>query len=220
MDSKVAKFYSFTGISEDKDMLNILQIVRPALRQRGYIVLEIPFADEEIGALCYHGDALGYILINTSLSRVNANFAICHEIYHAFYPQNEFESSFRQMYRVFRAQSDNNEMDTLIRLMNYYQVPYMAALVRCYELGLTESGMLTQQLMELDKASIREKIENLWLDSSILDASNKDDYIAVERVVKRMGMEYLQEGYLNERTLRMVLQNMNSLYREIKGEHK
>ena len=50
MDSKVAKFYSFTGISEDKDMLNILQIVRPALRQRGYIVLEIPFADEEIGA--------------------------------------------------------------------------------------------------------------------------------------------------------------------------
>lgn len=186
MDSKVAKFYSFTGISEDKDMLNILQIVRPALRQRGYIVLEIPFADEEIGALCYHGDALGYISINTSLSRVNANFAICHEIYHAFYPQNEFkakaefaddyfeheeeyeanifagmllmpESSFRQMYRVFRAQSDNNEMDTLIRLMNYYQVPYMAALVRCYELGLTESGMLTQQLMELDKASIREK---------------------------------------------------------------
>ena len=111
-------------------------------------------------------------------------------------------------------------MDTLIRLMNYYQVPYMAALVRCYELGLTESGMLTQQLMELDKASIREKIENLWLDSSILDASNKDVYIAVERVVKRMGMEYLQEGYLNERTLRMVLQNMNSLYREIKGEHK
>ena len=55
MDSKVAKFYSFTGISEDKDMLNILQIVRPALRQRGYIVLEIPFSDEEIGALCYHG---------------------------------------------------------------------------------------------------------------------------------------------------------------------
>lgn len=53
-----------------------------------------------------------------------------------------------------------------------------------------------------------------------MDASNKDDYIAVERVVKRMGMEYLQEGYLNERTLRMVLQNMNSLYREIKGEHK
>ena len=179
MNSKVAKFYSFTGISEDKDMLNILQIVRPALRQRGYIVLEIPFADEEIGALCYHGDALGYILINTSLSRVNANFAICHEVYHAFYPQNEFkakaefaddyfeheeeyeanifagmllmpESSFRQMYRVFRAQSDNNEMDTLIRLMNYYQVPYMAALVRCYELGLTESGMLTQQLMELE----------------------------------------------------------------------
>ena len=31
MDGKVSKFYSFTGISEDKDMLNILQIVREML---------------------------------------------------------------------------------------------------------------------------------------------------------------------------------------------
>ena len=63
MNGKVSKFYSFTGISEDKDMLNILQIVRPALRQKGYIVAEMPFADKEIGALCYQGDAFGYILI-------------------------------------------------------------------------------------------------------------------------------------------------------------
>lgn len=56
------------------------------------MVLELPFADEEIGALCYQGDALGYILINTSLPRVNVNFAICHEIYHAFFQEKEISS--------------------------------------------------------------------------------------------------------------------------------
>ena len=249
MDSNVSKFYSFTGISEDKDMLNILQIVRPALRNKGYVVIEMPFADEEIGALCYRGDAMGYILINTSLPKVNTNFAICHEIYHAFYPKNEFkakaeftddyfeheeeyeanifagmllmpETSFRQMYRVFREQSEGDELNTIIRLMNYYQVPYMAALIRCYELELTQGWSRTQQLIEFDKESIREKIESLWLDSTILDASNRDDFTVLEKWVHIIGEEYSEEGYLNERTLCMVLQNMRSLYKEIKGERK
>ncbi len=249
MDGKVSRFYSFTGISEDKDMLNILQIVRPALRQKGYIVAEMPFADKEIGALCYQGDAFGYILINTSLPKVNANFATCHEVYHAFYPQNEFkakaefaddyfeheeeyeanifagmllmpESSFRQMYRVFLEQSDNDELSTIIRLMNYYQVPYMAALIRCYELGLTQKWTQTQQLIALDKETIKEKLESLWLDSTILDASNKDDYNALEKWVQLVGAQFQQDGYLNERTLYQAVLNMRSLYKEIKGERK
>ena len=44
----------------------------------------MPFADDEIGALCYRGDGLGYVVVNTSLPRVNVNFAIAHEIYHVF----------------------------------------------------------------------------------------------------------------------------------------
>ena len=92
IESKVKNFYSFIGISNAQDVLNILQIVRPTFQKRGFLVLELPFADDEIGALCYKGDALGYILINTSLPKVNANFAICHEIYHVFYQRNEFKS--------------------------------------------------------------------------------------------------------------------------------
>ena len=80
--------------------------------------------------------------------------------------------------------------------------------------------MLTQQLIELDKASIREKIENLWLDSSILDASNKDDYNALEKWVQLVGTQFQQDGYLNERTLYQAVLNMRSLYKEIKGERK
>ena len=92
IESKVKKFYSFTGISNDQDVLNIMQIVRPAFRKMRFLVLELPFADDEIGALCYKGDALGYILLNTSLPKVNANFAICHEIYHVFFQKSEFKS--------------------------------------------------------------------------------------------------------------------------------
>ena len=130
------------------------------------------------------------------------------------------ESSFRQMYRVFLEQSDNDELSTIIRLMNYYQVPYMAALIRCYELELTQKWTQTQQLIALDKETIKEKLESLWLDSTILDASNKDDYNALEKWVQLVGAQFQQDGYLNERTLYQAVLNMRSLYKEIKGEHR
>lgn len=90
MEAKVKNFYSFAGMSSDKEVLNIMQIVRPSFQKKGYLVFEIPFADKEIGALCYKGDALGYIVLNTSLPKVNVNFAICHELYHVFYQESEF----------------------------------------------------------------------------------------------------------------------------------
>lgn len=248
MESKVKNFYSFVGMSSDKEVLNIMQIVRPSFWEKGYLVFEIPFADKEIGALCYKGDALGYIVLNTSLPKVNVNFAICHELYHVFYQKTEFrpkveftndhyyeheeefaanlfagmflmpEASFRFMYNKFKEESGDNEKDTIIRLMNYYQVPYMAVLIRCYELGLPDADSISDELLNVDRDSVRNRFIDLWLDDSILNATKKDDYSHLEAVVARFGNEYISDSYLNERTLKKVLQNMQALYAEIKGE--
>lgn len=248
IEAKVKNFYSFAGMSNDKEVLNIMQIVRPSFQEKGYLVLEIPFADEEIGALCYKGDALGYIVLNTSLPKVNVNFTICHELYHVFYQKSKFrtkvefadehyyeheeefaanlfagmllmpEASFRFMYAKFKEESAGDEKDTIIRLMNYYQVPYMAVLIRCYELRLPDLDSVTEELMHVERESIRERFIELWLDDSILDATKKDDYMHMEAVVERFGKEYIRDSYLNKRTLGKVLQNMRTLYLEIKGE--
>ena len=248
MESKVKNFYSFVGMSSDKEVLNIMQIARPSFKRKGYLVLEMPFADDEIGALCYRGDALGYIVLNSSLPKVNINFAICHELYHVFYQKCDFrtkvefannhyyeheeefaanlfsgmllmpEASFRFMYAKFKDESKNDEKDTIIRLMNYYQAPYMAVLIRCYELGLPGTDCISEELLSIEQDGIRERFNELWLDDSILDATRKDDYIHIEAVVKRFGDECIRDSYLNKRTLEKVLQNMRTLYSDIKGE--
>ena len=145
--SMVKRFCAFAGIEYDSDLLNVLQIVRSSFQKRGYFVFEMPFADDEIGALCYRGDGLGYVVVNTSLPRVNVNFAIAHEIYHVFFGESKFvskvefaddhyyeheeeyaanlfagmllmpEVSFRRMYSKFKDESCGNEVDTIIRLM-------------------------------------------------------------------------------------------------------
>lgn len=248
IEAKVNKFYSFIGMSSDKAVLNIMQIARPSFREKGYLVFEIPFADDEIGALCYKGDALGYIVLNTSLPKVNINFAICHELYHVFYQKSEFrtkvefandhyyeheeesaanlfagmllmpEESFRFMFYKFKNESENDEKDTIIRLMNYYQAPYMAVLIRCYELGLSDGDSISAELLNAEQEDIRRRFSELWLDDSILEATKKDDYIHIEDVVERFGNEYVSASYMNKRTLEKVLQNMRKLYSEIRGE--
>lgn len=248
MEEKVKKFYSFAGMSSDKDVLNIMQIARSSLKKRGYLVLEMPFADNEIGALCYKGDALGYIVLNTSLPKVNINFALSHELYHVFYQKSEFrtkvefannfyyeheeesaanlfagillmpETSFRFMYNKFKEESDNDEKDTIMRLMNYYQVPYMAALIRCYELGLPEDNSILKELLNVEPDSIKVRFNDLWLDDSILYATKKDDYVHIEAIVEHFGNECVRDSYLNNKTLEKVLQNMRRLYCDIKGE--
>lgn len=245
--SMIRRFCSFAGIEYDNDVLNILQIVRLSFQKKGYLVFEMPFADDEIGALCYRGDGLGYVVVNTSLPRVNVNFAIAHEIYHVFfgdkfvskvefaddhyyeheeeYAANLFagmllmpEVGFRRMYSKFKNESCENEVDTIIQLMSYYQVPYMAVLIRCLELELITENTLPEELFNFNRIQTKQRLADLWLDESIMDASNRDDYFHIEAIVEKLGKEYIKEEYINERTLKGVLRNMRELYLKIKGE--
>lgn len=244
----IKNFCSFTEMEYEKEVLNILQIVRSSFLKKGYLVFEMPFADHEIGALCYKGDGLGYVVINTSLPRVNVNFAAAHEIYHVYFQEKEFiskvefaedggcdreeeyaanlfagmllmpETGFRKMFHKFRVESDEDTFATVMKLMAYYQVPYMSVLIRCYELNLLEKTGISNDLLEVSDEKIKEKFAELWLDDTILQASGKDDYVYIKDLVKKIGKEYMEDGYLHERTFMKVLQNMDNLYQKIKGE--
>lgn len=94
----------------------------------------------------------------------------------------------------------------------------MAVLIRCLELELIEGNALPEQLFNFDRAKVRQKLVDLWLDESIMDASNRDDYAHIEAIVEKVGKEYIEDEYINERTLKKTLQNMRTLYTKIKGE--
>ena len=248
IDSKVKRFCSFAGIEYDSDLLNLLQIVRSSFQKKGYLVFEIPFADDEIGALCYKGDGLGYVVLNTSLPRVNVNFAIAHEIYHVFFGSEEFvskvefvddhyyehegeyaanlfagmllmpEVSFRRMYSKFKDESAGDEIGAAVRLMSYYQVPYVAVLIRCLQLGLIVGNSELNELFSIDRAQVKQRLTELWLDESIMAPSFRDDYIHIEALVSRIGQEFIEDKYINERTVSKALENIRELYAKIRGE--
>ena len=129
------------------------------------------------------------------------------------------EPSFHRMYDKFLAETeDRNEiLPVLARLMSYFEVPYMAVLIRCYELDLLKSGDTLEELLQVNGEQIRKEFERLWLDEGILEASKKDDYAKLEYLVREVGKTY-QDEFINERTVQRALQNMRILYEQIKGE--
>ena len=128
------------------------------------------------------------------------------------------EFSFRRMFLKFKEESDGDEEETIIRLMSYYQVPYMAALIRSLELNLVVRNEVQEESFDIERDQIKQKLTEMWLDESIMEPSGKDDYIHIEAVVDRVGSEFVKEKYINERTVKKALKNMRELYTQIKGD--
>lgn len=250
MTAKVRDFYFKMGMNYEKDLLNIMMIVRPLFYKKNYLVIEIPFKDKEIGAICYKGDSYGYTILNSSLSKVSVNFALAHEICHVFYQdkwlgkkielymnEHYFEHeeemsanlfagillmpapSFVEMYKKFKNEEEEEDsyITVFCKLMSYFEVPYMSAVIRAYELDLLPDGDVLQKLLEVDMELIQREFLRLWLDEKILFSAGRDDFYRLKELVRNVGEKYEKEELLNRNMIEKILENMSSIYEEIRG---
>lgn len=210
----------------------------------------MPFKDKEIGAICYKEDTFGYTILNSSLPKVNENFALAHEIFHVFYQdkllgkkielymnehyleyQEEMSAnlfagillmptpSFIEMYRKFKEEEAEEDSDITVfcKLMSYFEVPYMAAVIRAYELELLPDGEILKILLEAEGKVIEQEFSRLWLDESILHHTGRDDYTRLEKLIKTIGRQYTEEEILDENTVGRILGNIRNIYDTIRG---
>lgn len=237
--SQQVDFNKFHGVRD------LLQIVRPVLQEMKYRVIELPLQDTEIGAFIYRGDAISYLVLNTSIPVVNANFALCHELYHVFFPAQENENKaqvefdyfenreenqanlfagnvlmptdeFKAMFKKFYTQYSENILNTIVSLMNYFRAPFMAVLIRSCQLGIYPENSINEEFFSYDVNKIQNIFDELWFDSSILKPSNNDDSERLKNLVKKEGECYIEKGYINQRTLKIVLENIDTLISTIK----
>ena len=94
----------------------------------------------------------------------------------------------------------------------------MAALIRCYELGLLCDGTLLEELLAVSFHEIREEFLRLWLDDSILNATKRNDYEKFESLVSLYGKQFLEDEIINGRTYEKALKNMREIYMRVKGD--
>lgn len=250
MKNCVREFYFQMNMDYERELPNLMLMVRPLFNKKNYLVIELPFKDKEIGALCYKSDFFGYTFLNSALPKVNVNFALAHEIYHIFYQQESFKKkielymnehyfehkeelsanlfagillmpapSFQLIFGKYKNEQDSRDTEvTLIaKIMSFFEVPYMAVVIRCYELGLLPDGDVLERLLKVDNIEIEKEFSRLWLNDEILKPTKRDDYPRLEQLVRNVGTGCKNKEILKEDAIQKVLENMGKIYNEIRG---
>lgn len=162
----IRDFYLDFGIDSQSSIMNIEQVVRMEMEERRFIMISLPLKDKEIGAMAYKGDFWGYLFVNSTLPKVNVNFALCHELYHIHFQPDSFHNTVEiyidehykdeeseRMANLFAGavlmpkgqfssmferlrKKGLDEVRIICHLMSYFCAPYAAVLIRSYELGL------------------------------------------------------------------------------------
>lgn len=250
MEEKVRDFREKMGITQERNMPNLLLFARPMLDKEKYIVLEMPFSDTEIGAVSCKKRNGGYVVLNSSLPRMNVNFALAHELYHVLYQKKIYGRKVEQylsdeysdyeeeheanlfagmlmmpsvvfQYMMARFSMEQTAKDTevtlFVKLMSYFEVPYMAVLIRCYELQLLTDGEILKRLLAIDKEMVKKEFARLWLNEELLQPAFRDEYGKFRELVKTAGKANVEKGLMNEQTTKKILKNMDLLYQTIRG---
>lgn len=86
------------------DMQTLAQMI---FDSRGYKFLRIPMKSKEIGAFQLRLNNANYLVLNTSKSLANNNFAIAHELYHVLIKNNSTSGNIGELY--MNNYNDNEE---------------------------------------------------------------------------------------------------------------
>lgn len=254
MKEKVQDFRETVGITQERNLPNLLLFARPMLDKENYIVLEMPFCDEEIGAISCRKRKGGYILLNSSLPRTNVNFALAHELYHVLYQKKAYGRKVEQyisdqysdyeeeheanlfagmlmmpslafqyvMTRFLMEQTvEDTEITLFAKLMSYFEVPYMAVLIRCYELKLLSDNKMLERLLNVDKRMLEEEFARLWLNEELLCPTFRNEYEKFRNLVVEKGIDNVKCGLMSEQATNKIVKKMDSIYQTIRrSEHE
>lgn len=129
------------------------------------------------------------------------------------------ESKFIKMFYKFEQESEKGKMDlqTIAKLMNYFAAPYMAVLIRCYELDLLKDGNSLKILLNVTPEQISYEFDKLWLNMELLKGSKNDDFEKLLILVNHKGEYLVSRDLMGKTELARIENNMKRLYQEIRG---
>lgn len=129
------------------------------------------------------------------------------------------EYEFKKMYALYDDDSEDITF-VVIKLMNYFNSPYVAVLLRLFELNILgkKNTKELKDLLDLERDNIDKLFEKLWIDKEILSPTLKDEMKYIFNILEKEGDYLLEEQLISEYELKNIMNNIEKFYNEIKLE--
>jgi Zn-dependent peptidase ImmA (M78 family) len=123
---------------------------------------------------------------------------------------------FRNLFNKYTSENEKLE-DVTIKLMAFFEAPYISVLLRICELKLIESTEQLQKLLRYDMEKIDEKFEDLWLEKDCLTSSKVDEFKYLYKTLNEKGRQLNKKGLLSDYDFDKLMKNIESLYLKVKA---
>ena len=157
---QVYSFYQNIGLPFGSQIADVIQSVNLLLKENHFKVIELPLKDKEISAFYYDGDKQKkYIILNSSLSVGNNNFALLHEVYHVLYRNKESIREAESYLLSYELNEEEACANTFAGVILLPEAPFKAIYKKVVELygdimqGMNLYCLVLTQLMSYFKAT-------------------------------------------------------------------
>ena len=111
------------------------------------------------------------------------------------------------MYELYK--DDNKDIEKIVaKLMNYFSSPFVAVLIRLYELEILERIEDVKEILEYGDNQIRELFDSLWLDRDILEPTYKDEMPFILEMIKTEGADLIEKQLLSEYNYNRIVEGI------------
>lgn len=126
---------------------------------------------------------------------------------------------FVNMYERFSRELSGGDsyLTIVVKLMNVFRAPYMAVIIRLYELGIFPDGTVLKELLSVRQEQIVDEFNRLWLEDTILYPGKKNDYEKLEFLVKAKGALCVERDIMGESNVKNIVSNMRRIYEKVRG---
>lgn len=125
------------------------------------------------------------------------------------------EVEFRKMYDLYK--DDNEEIEKIVaKLMNYFSSPFVAVLIRLYELEILEKTEEVKDMLKYKDEQIKDLFDSLWLEQDILEPTYKDEMPFVLNMLKIEGTDLVKKQLLSEYNYKRIIDGIEKIYLDIR----
>lgn len=125
------------------------------------------------------------------------------------------EIEFRKMNKDFSSKYADFDKQVVL-LMDYFEAPFVAVLLRLYELKIWNDVIRAKELLNYKLEDIKALFEELWITQEILNPTLQDDFGRLMNLLEKQGDELIQNELMSEFNQKHIIKTVKELYHSIR----
>lgn len=127
------------------------------------------------------------------------------------------ETEFRKMYELYKENEESVCLEnTVLKLMNYFNSPFAAVLLRLFELQILDDLREVKEFVEITDDDLKAKLNKLWINDEIITPTLNDEMDYVFDKLQKEAFKLIEEGLLSEHSYHKIVKRLQYFYTEIR----